>query len=148
PDWMFDSVEPFDPGEAGIGGFAAEAPEGITLVLRGIGIGLLVAVVLAAPFINRRIVMRRREQQFTQDDTNAAAIAAWRYLNRLHRFRKSTPPSAGVEDIALKARYSQHSISEDERADIVRYAGEYAQKVYEYRNGPFSRFWVKYIRGM
>ena len=131
----------------GIGLGAAEQSREQRDVLRAVLISLLAALLIASPFIHRAAIVRLRSKYFKQEDTNASVIYAWRYLCKLNRFRSMEDLSAEVEDLALKARYSKHTITEDERLSVVTYAASYAQRVFAYHS-PLKKFWLKYIRGL
>ena len=103
-----------------------------------------IAAAIAAVAIRRSVARKRREKRFAQQDTNAAVIYAWRYITRLSRW--DNPPKE-TEDMALKARFSQHRITEEERTIMIDKALEYAAVTYR-RHDPHQRLWLKYIRGL
>ena len=82
------------------------------------------AVCIVALIIRRILAQKYREKRYTQADTNAAVICAWRYISRLHRAMGSILPPEDMEELALKARFSQHHLSEDERIIVTDYANE------------------------
>ena len=107
----------------------------------------LVALVCIAAFVlflamRRLIVLKYRKNRFSQPDTNAAVIFMWRYISRLSR---REPPSAEIEEIALKARFSLHRISEAERVLVRGYAIKLSGELYKKFYLP-GRLWLKYIR--
>jgi hypothetical protein len=51
-----------------------------------------------------------------------------------------------IEELAYKARFSQHIISEDERGGMISYAYTLAAETYYFSN-TFGRIWM-YIRGL
>ena len=102
------------------------------------------AVCVTALILRPYIARRRRDISFSQEDTNAAVICAWRYISRLSR-RKRSP--GDIEALALKARFSQHIISEDERAAVLGYAAKLADETYR-QSRPVGRFWMRYVRGL
>jgi hypothetical protein len=100
----------------------------------------VVAVVLLL-YLRWYLTGKQRETRFALEDTNAAALHIWRYASRLDR--QKAPPEE-LEDIALKARCSQHRISEDERAVMINYALQLSEDLYRARRLP-GRLWLRYI---
>jgi len=111
-----------------------------------INVGMLgagICLCASALIIRRVIVRKRRAKRFEQENTNAAVICMWRYITRLGR-REVVPP-ADIEELALKARFSQHRITAEERRTVRKYADRLAFEVYSGK-GDYGRFWLKYIR--
>jgi hypothetical protein len=148
PDWWEDDFifGDFTPG-TGLGAQDQAQEQTSVYILRIILIVLLVCMVIAAPFVNRHIALKTRQRQFVMENRNESVICAWRYLSNLHKFRKSEVPADGIEDIAMKAKFSNHDISEEERLSVIKYAEGYALKVYEY-NSPSVRLFIRYIRAL
>ena len=82
-----------------------------------------------------------RAKRFRQGDTNAAVLAIRRYINRL---KYKGEISQRSEDLVLKARFSQHIISEDERAEIILYSEQLRAEIYESKD-TLDRFLMDYI---
>ncbi|MCL2151429.1 MAG: transglutaminase-like domain-containing protein [Oscillospiraceae bacterium] len=101
------------------------------------------AICAALLFLRRPLARMRRKKHFAQTDTNAAVIRAWRYITRLSG--KKTPPEE-IEELAYKARFSQHIISEEERAEMVSYAFGLCAERYLLSN-IFGKF-LLYVRGL
>ena len=100
-----------------------------------------IALVLLTLLILRKNAQSTRERNFLQADTNAAAISIWRSIIRL------CPPDEvpeEIEDIALKARFSQHTLSEEERRQMFYYFAELRSKIYS-ESGTLGRAWMKII---
>ena len=116
------------------------AGRGAEIWIAAVCAALCVTALILRPYIARR----RRNRSFSQEDANAAVICAWRYISRLSR-RKHPPED--IEDLALKARFSQHVISEDERAAVLGYAAKLADEIYRQSN-PAGWFWMRYVRGL
>jgi len=135
-------LTPLQPGAQ-----PAQPLSGATLTFRIIWITVLSAAVISSPFVFRVLSLKYRRKQFSPDKGNDSVVFAWRYLLRLRRFRRHDTIPAGIEDIAMKARYSQHSISGDEHSAFMTYVTDFAEKVYVY-NSPLKRFWIKHIRGL
>ena len=113
---------------------------------RGAGIFIAVFAVacILALVLRRLITIKIREKRFAQEDTNAAVICTWRYISRLLR-RVQAPEE--IEDLALKARFSQHRISGEERSEMVNYAEKLAHEIRRSKNR-FGRLWMGYVRGL
>jgi len=101
-------------------------------------------LIITALIIRRKIMLHIRKTRFEQADTNAAVLYIWRYLQKLGR-SEAIPPRA-IEETALKARFSQHRITEEERKEIVIYAKRLSYEIYIGKENDFSRLWLKYIR--
>lgn len=104
-------------------------------------------IVMGIIMLHMRIYILRklRTRRFKQANTNTAVIYMWRYILRLGR-REIVPPT-DIEELALKARFSHHKISENERTMMVKYAGRLADEIYRSKDG-FGQIWLKYIRGL
>lgn len=116
---------------------------------RGVGrnvnrpmVALISAAALIAVILLRRWAQRgRRQRLFMQVDTNEAVISVWKYITRLQR---KAPQPEEIEDIALKARFSAHKLTEEERGEAVRYA-EAASEDKRLRSKFFERLYLKYV---
>lgn len=117
-------------------GKAAEpAPKGgaSTAILTFLSIIALLAVLAGSAAFKRKIQLARRFELFGLEDTNQAAIGIYDYLQKLTCFgwEISGEISEEITDIALKARFSQHRISEEERKKMISHAKTKAWKIYE-----------------
>ena len=104
---------------------------------------LLIALFCLAVSQIRRITKLYRYKRFYNLDTNAAVVYIWRYISGLSRVK---PPS-DLEELALKARFSQHRITEAERNRMVDNSAIFALELFNSRNKPMQ-FWLKYFRGV
>ncbi len=90
---------------------------------------LLLAALAAGIVLRRNLILRRRERQWADENRNQAAVALWRYAQRLERQGGAVPN--GVEALAQKACFSAHNISEEERSDcrakVIRAAQQLRQ---------------------
>jgi hypothetical protein len=84
------------------------------------------ALILAAAALRRRIVLLHRKKKFAQQDANKAVIAMYDYMLKLTRYGGDI--SEKVTDIALKARFSQHTVSREERKTVRDSADLLAQR--------------------
>jgi len=146
PDWLIDQYQRDNEGpDRGRGGAQNDPAEPGRAVL-WIAIG---AVVVAGAFVTvvvfyRRALRKKIDRCFIQDDTNESVIFIWKYMTRLNRRIK---PPQRIESIALKARFSLHRISPEERAEVAGYAAKYAGSLYEDSN-PLKRLWLKWGLGV
>lgn len=107
---------------AGSGGTSSQGGGGEeTSWLLAAGAVLLALLAAGAVlFLRRRLVLAARERQFAQADRNQAALALYAHLLALYRegqrfhapWADQLPPS--LEDLAQKARFSQHTLTEEE----------------------------------
>ena len=106
----------------------------------------VISIVCISAIIARCIIVRNmRVKNFTGADTNFAVIYAWRYVIRFRRDGIIIPSS--IEDIALKASFSQHRLSEDERDIVIKYVTKVANEIYKSSDN-FKRLRLKYGRAV
>jgi hypothetical protein len=82
--------------------------------------------------MNRQRRLEKRNSIFTQDNHNLAAIAVYEYVCRLLRYEKGGDPSEipqDLNDIFLRARFSQHMLGENEVMMLCSYSNELAEKI-------------------
>jgi len=116
-------------------------PLAFSAVLFGIYILLIIATII----IRRKIMIHIRKERFKQANTNKAVIYIWHYCQKLGR--GEVVPPRDIEEIALKARFSQHIITQEERKTMTEYAARLAYEIYNGKE-EFSRLWLKYIRAL
>jgi len=112
------------------------------------GTAVLIAISVAAfiSLLRFRWALARtlRKNRFSQEDPNAAVICVHRYIVRLDRHKKIPDE---IEELALKARFSQHIISEDERQKVIKYSSDLRQDICKGK-GVISRFLLSTVRGL
>jgi len=106
---------------------------------------ILITLIVAAFPIRRKIITDNRRKRFNQSNTNEAVIYIWKYIKKLGR--KEIVPPNDIEELALKARFSQHTITAEERKAMASYANRLAYEIYNGK-GDYSRLWLKYIRAL
>lgn len=89
---------------------------------RGIGTRNLILMLLALPcallaaflvlLIRRCIIRHRRKKSFYVESTNQAVLNLWQYAQRLALW--GAEPTQAQQDLALKAKFSQHTITPEE----------------------------------
>ncbi len=70
--------------------------------------------------LRHKLVLKFRQERFRQPDRNKAALEAYAFLQRVHKTAKAAlhgwddtiPPQ--LEELALKARFSQHTLTQEE----------------------------------
>ena len=143
PDWMLDQLmadrPPARPGDAA----AVETPQpknGSAFLRVFVPAAVFLLLAAAALLLHRKFARERRERRFRQEDTNMAVVHIWRYITRLTRQK---PPQNEYEAMALRARFSQHRISEDDRGRMLVYSTALTADYYEH-NSAFRRAWLKW----
>lgn len=104
------------PGEAGAEGESAGPWGWIAAGATALGLLLLAGAVL----LRHKLVLKFRQERFRQPDRNKAALEAYAFLQRVHKTAKAAlhgwddtiPPQ--LEELALKARFSQHTLTQEE----------------------------------
>ena len=101
--------------------------------------------VIAFTIIRRSTANKIRARNFRQSDTNRAALCMWRYILRISKKENVAPDE--IEDLALKARFSQHRLTEEERTFMLNYTKKIAFEICEGK-GDLGKFWLRYIRAL
>ena len=104
------------PGEAGAEGESAGPWGWIAAGATALGLLLLAGAVL----LRHKLVLKFRQERFRQPDRNKSALEAYAFLQRVHKTAKTAlhgwddtiPPQ--LEELALKARFSQHALTQEE----------------------------------
>ena len=114
--------------------------------VRNLSIFVISIAIIAVALPSRRNVMGKiRARRFKSANTNDSVIYIWRYILRLS-YREASPPD-DIEAIALKARFSQHRLTEEERETMAKYARRLAYEITTGK-GELGRFFLKYIRAV
>lgn len=104
------------PGEAGAEGERSGPWGWIAAGATALGLLLLAGAVL----LRHKLVLKFRQERFRQPDRNKAALEAYAFLQRVHKTARAVlhgwddtiPPQ--LEELALKARFSQHTLTQEE----------------------------------
>ncbi|MCL2221637.1 MAG: transglutaminase-like domain-containing protein [Oscillospiraceae bacterium] len=133
------------PQAAGIVGVAAAAaavglPTWVFNILLAVLIFMFIFITLWG---RRQLVLKYRKKLFGQPDSNAAVISMWRYIEKIAN-REAVPPTE-IEELALKARFSTHELSDEERTYVEGYAKRLADEIYRSK-GDYAKVWLKYVR--
>ena len=131
------SAAPDDPDEDG--------EEAAPLDLRFILIPLAAVLVVLAFPVRRSVGRSRREKKFRQENTNRAVIAAYLHLEKLARWGGQTPEE--VAELAKKAKFSPHTLTEEERSTAVEAARTISAQV-DKALPWYKRFCCRYILGL
>jgi hypothetical protein len=82
---------------------------------------LLLLILAATALIGQwRLRLWMRKKWISGGTTNTQALRRWRYVKRLAKLRRQDAPAA-LKELALKARFSQHTISSEELAAFDGY---------------------------
>lgn len=100
---------------------------------------LLIAVVL----IRRKILLSIRQKHFSKGRNNSRAIYIYRHIESLGRFSNNVIPDE-IKEIALKARFSSHTVSSDELKTLMSYHDD-AEKELLRNSSKIKRFYFKFI---
>lgn len=131
------------PGQGG--GQGSQAGPGAAAIALWVAVpAAITGGLIAALIVYRRKTRRMLDRRFTQADTNESVIYIWKYLHRLDRY---VVPPGDIEGIALKARFSRHRITPEERAGVVEYAVRYGGELYALSN-VFRRLWLIWAIGV
>jgi len=152
PDWILEQLDEdrqshrtdgqseSDPGsdpEQDPGELSRQGPGVPVIVFFAV---IFAAVVVSVFDIRRKVRRARNGKRFLQEDPNAAVIHVWRYVSRFGRHIRLP---VEMERLALKARFSQHIITENERGDMIDRAFRLADELYEHMSF-FGRLWLKW----
>lgn len=88
---------------------------------------LLLAAAVAAPPLRRYLARKNRLRRLDPANPNAAALAAYGWLEGLSRFGAETTDA--VEELARKAKFSQHTLTREECDVVVSHTWQQAQQV-------------------
>ncbi len=108
---------------------------------------ILVALLLCG---SRWIRLALRKRKFRQADRNKAGLAVFAHILRLHKqclavlINVPVEPPEELEQIALKARFSTHTLSEEELARLLDYASVTQRRMLD-TFSDYRRFYCKYI---
>lgn len=100
---------------------------------------LLIAVVL----IRRKILLSIRQKHFSKGRNNSRAIYIYRHIESLGRFSNNVIPDE-IKEIALKARFSSHTISIDELKMLLSYHDD-SEKELLRNSSKIKSFYFKFI---
>ncbi len=109
------------------------------------GIGAAVLLAAALPFLWRALARSVRRRRFAGADTNRAVIDMYRYLTRLSRRGGSIPEEATT--LAEKAKFSQHTLTEDERSTMAALTQREAESL-DAGLSPVKRLLLRYWFGL
>ena len=121
------------------------APQWVSDLQRFLTVMSVIVAVILLVVVRSKVMRIIRKKRFADKNTNSATIYAWRYLEKIAKNNVSL--SVKIEDLALKASFSQHNLTEDERGVVISYADQIASEIYKgYARG--GQLWLKYIRAI
>lgn len=106
-------------------------------------ISIIIVLMLASIIIRRKIVLNKRNKHFSTGRINQKAIFIFRYLSKLMRYSHSAVPDE-ITDIATKAKFSNHTVDNDELKTLLDYTTEFEKEVL--KNSSFvKKLYLKFI---
>ena len=144
------SVSSVTPSEDPNGSAPSESPVAAASAASGGSSGLLwllcipVVLLLAilALLVRHSVILRRRIKKFHAGNRNQAVIQQWGYLERLAAWDQEPPKE--LEQLALKAKFSQHEISQEELTQfsmaVVAMEKQVKEKLTRWRRFRFKWF--------
>ncbi len=118
----------------------ADETDGFSLDLRPL-LALAAAVLLVQLIrIRRQWMAKRRRLRFAQSDTNRAVISMYLYDQKLLRYHPGEEMSPIVHALGEKAKFSLHTLTEDERRQVYTYTAGLAT-----RTDALSGFWRRLV---
>lgn len=79
-----------------------------------------ILLILAAAAVRRKLGALLRKRRFSQQNRNRAALAVYSYILKLLRYGGKIPDE--ITELAWKARFSQHTVSPEELANMLDFA--------------------------
>ena len=104
---------------------------------------ILLLLLAAAVIIRRKILLSIRQKHFSKGRNNSRAIYIYRDIESLGRFSNNVIPDE-IKEIALKARFSSHTISSDELKMLLSYHDD-AEKELLRNSSKIKSFYFKFI---
>lgn len=108
-----------------------------------IAVIIVLLLLIAAVLIRRKILLLVRNNHFSKGRNNSRAIYIYRHIESLGRFSNNVIPDE-IKEIALKARFSSHTISSDELKMLMSYHDD-AEKELLRNSSKIKRFYFKFI---
>lgn len=104
---------------------------------------IFLLLLVAAVLIRRKILLSVRNKHFSKGSNNSRAIYIYRDIESLGRFSNNVIPDE-LKEIALKARFSSHTVSSDELKILMSYHDD-AEKELLHNSSKIKRFYFKFI---
>ncbi len=108
---------------------------------RVLGAVWAVLFVLLALCAWQLLLLSLRRAAMQTGSNNKRAVAYWRHIEFLCKLDKSQPPEA-LRELALKARFSQHKLGEDELGELRAFSGDKTNALLE-RSGHVKRAFLR-----
>lgn len=108
-----------------------------------IAVIIVLLLLIAAVLIRRKILLLVRNNHFSKGRNNSRAIYIYRHIESLGRFSNNVIPDE-IKEIALKARFSSHTISSDELKMLMSYHDD-AEKELLRNSSKIKRLYFKFI---
>lgn len=112
---------------------------------------IAIASIISGFWINRRLRLFFRNKKFSQEDNNNNAIAVYDYIRRIQKRMKLSEEESEIpkelNNIILRARFSQHQLTEDEVKILFKYMEEQIEEI-RIKMPRYKYFFYKYILGL
>ena len=105
------------------------------------------ALFLLLVCLRRSFARRRRERRFSGADVNRAVIAMYLYQQRLLRFHWKGALDREAELLGQKAKFSQHTLSEEERSKMLEHVRALAGRTAALP-GRWRQLSLRYLRAL
>lgn len=111
------SQEPASPSPSAVTGVSSPqggeaVSSGISVLPIAVGVLAIILTALLVLLIRRSIILSRRKKHFHQSGTNQAVLYQWQYVEHLTKW--GAQPDKHLETLALKAKFSPHTITQEE----------------------------------
>lgn len=122
----------------------------VTIMMRILAVLTAICGVLSALHFNRKLRLASRNKKFRQKNYNMAAIAVYDYILKLiHCMEVETEQKEvipeNLQNMVLKARFSQHKLTKQEIGMLLEYAVGAATRIRE-KVPVYKRFFLEYIQ--
>lgn len=104
---------------------------------------IVLLLLIASVLIRRKILLSIRQKHFSKGRNNSRAIYIYRHIESLGRFSNNVIPDE-IKEIALKARFSSHTVSSEELKMLMSYHDD-AEKELLRNSSKIKRFYYKFI---
>ena len=97
--------------------------------------------------LRRKLAARSRGRRFADEDANRAVIEMYVYMERLLAFAPGRKADERAEELAKKAKFSQHILTGEER-EFVRAQTEKLARETDLSQKWYQRLVLRYLYGL
>ena len=106
-------------------------------------ITILIAAAILTFELRRSIILNIRAKHFSKGHNNKRAVYIYRYIEILKKY-SHVPVTKEIENIAAKAKFSNHTVDDDEIKKLIRCAKTIADEIYN-SCSLFKKLYFKFI---